>query len=44
MIGSLELYAFLAVGTVCFITGVHYERYQVRKEQKRGYDPKREWN
>jgi hypothetical protein len=32
MIGSLELYAFMAVATLFFCAGVHYERYQVKKE------------
>ncbi len=33
MIGSLELYAFLTVGVICFIGGVQYERWQVRREK-----------
>jgi hypothetical protein len=33
MIGSLELYAFMAVAALFFCAGVHYERYQVKQEQ-----------
>jgi hypothetical protein len=38
MIGTIELMAFFFVGGLMFCTGVHFERWQVRQEQRR------EWN